>query len=1275
MAAIQNTPQKNIVKRISFSSIKKAIEYPDFLEIQLKSFKDFFQLETTSDNRHMEGLFRVFSENFPITDSRNNFVLEFLDYFIDPPRYSIEECIERGLTYSVPLKAKLKLYCTDPDHEDFETIIQDVYLGTIPYMTPKGTFVINGAERVVVSQLHRSPGVFFGQSRHANGTKLYSARVIPFKGSWIEFATDINNVMYAYIDRKKKFPVTTLLRSIGYQTDKDILGIFGLADEVKVSKAALKKAIGRKLAARVLKSWVEDFVDEDTGEVVSIERNEVQLERETILEEEHIEVILDSGVKTIILHKEDANSADYAIIYNTLQKDTSNSEKEAVEHIYRQLRNAEPPDEETARGIIDKLFFSDKRYDLGEVGRYRINRKLGLETAEDTKVLTKEDIICIIKYLIELINSKADVDDIDHLSNRRVKTVGEQLYTQFGVGLARMARTIRERMNVRDNEVFTPADLINAKTLSSVINSFFGTNQLSQFMDQTNPLAEITHKRRLSALGPGGLSRERAGFEVRDVHYTHYGRLCTIETPEGPNIGLISSLCVYAKINNLGFIATPYRKVEKGKVEVDKPVVYLTAEEEDEKVIAQANAQIDDKGKFQIERVKARYEGDFPEVEPEKIQLMDVAPNQIASIAASLIPFLEHDDANRALMGSNMQRQAVPLMRSDAPIVGTGLEEQVVKDSRVLINAELDGVVEYVDAEQIVIKSNRTDAQKLVSFDDDLKTYRLTKFQKTNQNTSINLKPIVKKGQKVKAGQVLCEGYATKDGELALGRNLKVAFMPWKGYNFEDAIVISERVVREDIFTSIHIDEYSLEVRDTKRGLEELTADIPNVSEEATRELDEHGLIRVGAEVKESDILIGKITPKGETDPSPEEKLLRAIFGDKAGDVKDASLKVPPSVRGVVIQKKLFSRAVKDKAAKAEEKIQVAQIDGDQEKDLADLKSKLIDKLFVLVSGKTSQGVTDNFKEVIIPKGTKFTQKLLTDVDFSNINPTKWTTDKDKNEKIKILLNNYHIKANEILGHYKRLRFAVQVGDELPPGIMQLAKVYIAKKRKLKVGDKMAGRHGNKGIVAKIVRDEDMPYLEDGTPVDIVLNPLGVPSRMNLGQIYETVLGWAGEKLGLKFATPIFDGASMGDLEQYVEKAGLPQYGSTYLFDGGTGQRFDQPATVGIIYMLKLGHMVDDKMHARSIGPYSLITQQPLGGKAQFGGQRFGEMEVWAIEAFGAANILQELLTVKSDDVMGRAKAYESIVKGENLGTPGIPESFNVLMHELRGLCLKVTLE
>ena len=1275
MAAIQNSPQKNSVKRINFSSSKQAIDYPDFLEVQLKSFQDFFQLETTSDNRHNEGLFKVFSENFPISDSRNNFVLEFLDYFVDPPRYSLEECIERGLTYSVPLKAKLKLYCTDPDHEDFETIIQDVYLGTIPYMTPKGTFVINGAERVVVSQLHRSPGVFFGQSRHANGTKLYSARVIPFKGSWIEFATDINNVMYAYIDRKKKFPVTTLLRAIGYQTDKDILEIFGLADELKVSKAALKKAIGRKLAARVLKTWVEDFVDEDTGEVVSIERNEVILERETILEDDHIDLIADSGVKVVILHKEDTNSADYAIIYNTLQKDTSNSEKEAVEHIYRQLRNAEPPDEETARGIIDKLFFSDKRYDLGEVGRYRINRKLGLEIPEDTKVLTKQDIISIIKYLIQLINSKADVDDIDHLSNRRVRTVGEQLYSQFGVGLARMARTIRERMNVRDNEVFTPADLINAKTLSSVINSFFGTNQLSQFMDQTNPLAEITHKRRLSALGPGGLSRERAGFEVRDVHYTHYGRLCTIETPEGPNIGLISSLCVYAKINNLGFISTPYRTIVDGKVEVDKSVIYLTAEEEDSKVIAQAVSNIDEKGNFKDARIKARYEGDFPEVEPEKLQLMDVAPNQIASIAASLIPFLEHDDANRALMGSNMQRQAVPLLRPEAPIVGTGLEGIVVRDSRVLVNAESDGVVEYVDANEIVIRSYRNDDEKLISFDDDLKVYRLTKYQKTNQNTSINLKPIVRKGEKVKSGQVLCEGYATQDGELALGRNLKVAFMPWKGYNFEDAIVISERVVREDIFTSLHVDEYSIEVRDTKRGLEELTADIPNVSEEATRELDENGLIRVGAEVQEGDILIGKITPKGETDPSPEEKLLRAIFGDKAGDVKDASLKVPPSVKGVVIDKKLFSRAVKDKTNKVDEKTVIAKIDEEQAKALVELKAKLVDKLFILVSGKTSQGVLDNFKETLIPKGAKFTQKILSEIDYANINPNKWTTDKDKNDQIKKLLHNYNIKVNDVIGGFKRRKFAIQVGDELPPGIMQLAKVYIAKKRKLKVGDKMAGRHGNKGIVARIVRDEDMPYLEDGTPVDIVLNPLGVPSRMNLGQIYETVLAWAGQKLGVKFATPIFDGATIADIEHYIAKANLPTFGSTYLHDGGTGERFDQPATVGIIYMLKLGHMVDDKMHARSIGPYSLITQQPLGGKAQFGGQRFGEMEVWAIEAFGAANILQELLTIKSDDVMGRAKAYESIVKGENLGTPGIPESFNVLLHELRGLCLKVSLE
>jgi DNA-directed RNA polymerase subunit beta len=1263
-------------KRINFASSRHTIDYPDFLDVQLKSFQDFFQLETTSDNRQHEGLYKVFSENFPITDSRNNFVLEFIDYFIDPPRYSQEECIERGLTYSVPLKAKLKLYCTDPEHEDFETIVQDVYLGTIPYMTPKGTFIINGAERVVVSQLHRSPGVFFGQSRHANGTKLYSARVIPFKGSWIEFATDINNVMYAYIDRKKKFPVTTLLRAIGYQTDKDILEIFGLADEVKVTKTGMKNYIGRKLAARVLKSWVEDFVDEDTGEVVSIERNEVILERETILEDFHIEQIIDSGAKTIILHKEEVNAGDYAIIYNTLQKDTSNSEKEAVEHIYRQLRNAEPPDYETAKGIIDKLFFSDKRYDLGDVGRYRINKKLGLQIAEDTKVLTKEDIIMIIRNLIQLINSKSEVDDIDHLSNRRVRTVGEQLYSQFGVGLARMARTIRERMNVRDNEVFTPADLINAKTLSSVINSFFGTNQLSQFMDQTNPLAEITHKRRLSALGPGGLSRERAGFEVRDVHYTHYGRLCTIETPEGPNIGLISSLCVYAKINHLGFIETPYRTVTEGKVDVEKPVVYLTAEEEDNKVIAQANAKVNDKGDFESDRVKARYLGDFPLLDPKQITLMDVAPNQIASIAASLIPFLEHDDANRALMGSNMQRQSVPLLKAEAPVVGTGLEGRVAQDSRVLINAEGDGVVEYVDSNEITIRYHRKENERLISFEDDVKTYRLTKFHKTNQNTCINLKPIVKKGQKVRKGQVLCEGYATQDGELALGRNLKVAFMPWKGYNFEDAIVISERVVREDVFTSIHIDEYSLEVRDTKRGMEELTSDIPNVSEDATKDLDENGIIRMGVEVNEGDILIGKITPKGETDPSPEEKLLRAIFGDKAGDVKDASLKTPPSVKGVVIERRLFSRIVaKDKSAKTDEKVQLEKLDKDYNKEVAELKEKLIDKLFLLVSGKTSQGVTDLFKEVVIPKGAKFTQKMLTELNYETVNPNKWTTDKDKNEQIKQLLHNYTIKFNDTTGVYKRKKFALTVGDELPAGIIQLAKVYIAKKRKLKVGDKMAGRHGNKGIVAKIVRDEDMPFLEDGTPVDIVLNPLGVPSRMNLGQIYETILGWAGQKLGMKFATPIFDGASYAQIDEWVNKAGLPKFGSTYLYDGGTGQRFDQPATVGVIYMMKLGHMVDDKMHARSIGPYSLITQQPLGGKAQFGGQRFGEMEVWALEAFGAANILQEILTVKSDDVIGRAKAYESIVKGDNLPIPGVPESFNVLLHELRGLGLKITLD
>lgn len=1266
----------NIQQRISFATIKNQLEYPDFLEIQLKSFNDFFQINTTPEKRNREGLFRVFQENFPITDTRNNFVLEFLDYTIDSPRYTIDECIERGLTYSIPLKAKLRLYCTDPEHEDFATVVQDVYLGTVPYMTPKGTFVINGAERVIVSQLHRSPGVFFGQSVHANGTKLYSARIIPFKGSWIEFATDINSVMYAYIDRKKKLPVTTLLRAIGYESDKDILEIFDFADELKVSKSSLKKALGRKLAARVLKSWIEDFVDEDTGEVVSIERNEIIIDRETVLEEDHIDRILDSGTKSILLHKEQANIADFGIIYNTLQKDPCNSEKEAVLHIYRQLRNSEPPDEATARDVIDKLFFSEKRYDLGEVGRYRINKKLGLTTDMGVRVLNKQDIIEIIKYLIELINSKTDVDDIDHLSNRRIRTVGEQLMNQFGVGLARMARTIRERMNVRDNEVFTPIDLINSKTLSSVINSFFGTNALSQFMDQTNPLAEMTHKRRMSALGPGGLSRERAGFEVRDVHYTHYGRLCPIETPEGPNIGLISSLCVFAKINELGFIETPYRKVENSKVDLtNEGVVYLSAEEEEEIIVAQANAPLDKNGKFIFNKVKTRLEADYPVVEPQEVQLMDVAPNQIASIAASLIPFLEHDDANRALMGSNMMRQAVPLLMPEAPIVGTGIEKKVAEDSRNLLRAEGEGVVEYVDADEIVIHYNRTEEEKFVSFDNEIVHYKLIKFQKTNQNTTINQRPIVKKGDKVKLGTVLSEGFGTQNGELALGRNLKVAFMPWKGYNFEDAIVISERVVRDDIFTSLHIEEFMLEVRDTKRGEEELTSDIPNVSEEATKNLDENGLIRIGAHVVPGDILIGKITPKGESDPSPEEKLLRAIFGDKAGDVKDASLKASPSLEGVVIDKKLFTRTVKDRKVKAAEKPLIENIDVQMNKKLADLKEKLIDKLFVLLNGKTAQGVKDYFGAELIAKGIKFTQKMLQEIDYHNVNPTRWTTDKDKNETIATLLNNYLIKSRDIEGEYKRKKFNITVGDELPNGIIQLAKVYIAKKRKIKVGDKMAGRHGNKGIVAKVVRQEDMPFLEDGTPVDIVLNPLGVPSRMNLGQIYETVLAWAGKELGVKFATPIFDGASLDQITEYTRKAGVPDFGRTYLYDGGTGEKFHQPATVGIIYMLKLGHMVDDKMHARSIGPYSLITQQPLGGKAQFGGQRFGEMEVWALEAFGAANILQEILTIKSDDVVGRAKAYESIVKGEPMPTPGIPESFNVLLHELRGLGLSINLE
>ncbi len=1274
---MSNNPDTPIHKeRINFASIKNAFEYPDFLDIQIKSFQDFFQLDTKPSDRSVEGLFRTFSENFPITDSRNQFVLEFLDYFVDPPRYSEEECIARGLTFSVPLKARLKLYCTDPEHEDFETIVQDVYLGTIPYMSPRGTFIVNGAERVIVSQLHRSPGVFFGQSYHANGTKLYSARIIPFKGSWIEFATDINSVMYAYIDRKKKLPLTTLLRAIGYERDKDILEIFDLAEEVKVSKSGLKKVMGRKLAARVLKTWVEDFVDEDTGEVVSIERNEVILDRDTLLEKDHIEEIIDADVQTVLLHKEDIEASEYSIIHNTLQKDPTNSEKEAVEHIYRQLRNAEPPDEETARGIIDKLFFSEQRYNLGEVGRYRLNKKLGLDIEANTQVLTKADILNIVKYLIELINAKAEIDDIDHLSNRRVRTVGEQMANQFGVGLARMARTIRERMNVRDNEVFTPIDLINAKTLSSVINSFFGTNQLSQFMDQTNPLAEVTHKRRLSALGPGGLSRERAGFEVRDVHYTHYGRLCPIETPEGPNIGLISSMCVYAKVNKMGFLETPYRKVENGQIDFNQDPIYLSAEEEEEKVIAQANALVMEGGKFENDRIKVREEADYPLVEPDKIDYMDVSPNQIASISASLIPFLEHDDANRALMGSNMMRQAVPLLRVDAPIVGTGLEGRVATDSRVLINAEGTGVVEYVDANTITIRYNRTENQRLVSFEVDSKTYDLVKFRKTNQGTCINIKPIVNTGETVNKGQVLCEGYATQAGELALGRNMKVAFMPWKGYNFEDAIVISERVVREDIFTSIHIDEYSLDVRDTKLGAEELTADIPNVSEEATRELDENGIIRIGAEVKAGDILIGKITPKGESDPTPEEKLLRAIFGDKAGDVKDASLKASPSLKGVVIDKKLFARSVKDKKTRLADKDTLDRMEEDYNMKIESVRQKFLEKLNILVAGKTSQGVKNDLNEDAIPKGTKFTQKILNGIDdYTRTTGGTWTTDTEKNDLIATLIHNYKIRISDILGLYKRGRFAISIGDELPSGIVKMAKVYIAKKRKLKVGDKMAGRHGNKGIVAKIVRHEDMPFLEDGTPVDIVLNPLGVPSRMNIGQIYETVLGWAGQKLGRKFATPIFDGASLDDINKYTEEAGLPQFGHTFLYDGGTGKRFDQAATVGIIYMLKLGHMVDDKMHARSIGPYSLITQQPLGGKAQFGGQRFGEMEVWALEAFGASNILREILTVKSDDVMGRAKTYETIVKGEPMPEPGIPESFNVLLHELNGLGLKVTLE
>jgi len=1265
----------NHYDRINFSKTKIKADYPDLLDIQLKSFHDFFQLDCSPENRQKEGLYKAFSENFPIHDARNNFVLEFVDYFIDPPRYSISECMERGLTYSVPLKAKLKLYCTDPEHEDFETVVQDVYLGMIPYMTPNGTFCINGAERIVVSQLHRSPGVFFGSHLHVNGMQLYSARIIPFKGSWMEFTTDINNVMYAYIDRKKKLPVTTLLRAIGYESDKDILEIFDLAEEIKVSKTGLKRVLGRKLAARVVRAWTEDFVDEDTGEVVSIERTSVIVERETILENEHIEQIIDAGVKTILIHKDQPESLDYSIIFNTLQKDTANNEKEAIEFIYRQLRNSDPPDEETARGVIEKLFFSDKRYDLGDVGRYKINKKLGLDISPDVRVLTNKDIISIINYLIRLINSKVEVDDIDHLSNRRIRTVGEQFYNQFCVGLLRMTRTIKERMNVRDNETFTPAELINAKALSSVINSFFGTNQLSQFMDQTNPLSEITHKRRISSLGPGGLSREHAGFEVRDVHYTHYGRLCTIETPEGPNIGLISSLSVYARINNLGFIETPYLPVENCRVCIEQQPKYMTVEEEEGKNIAQAKTEIDEQGNITETRVKARRLADFPIVSKEEVQLIDVAPNQIASIAASLIPFLEHDDANRALMGSNMMRQAVPLLNPEVPIVGTGIEIPVVKDSRVLINAEGNGTVEYSDSTTIIIRYDRTAEDEFESFDEPVKTYHLTKYRRTNQSTCINLRPIVRRGDRVEKGQPLCEGYGTQNGELALGRNMKVAFMPWKGYNYEDAIVISQRVLKEDIFTSVHIEEFTLEVRDTKRGIEELTNDIPNVSADATKDLDDNGLVRVGAEVVEGDILIGKISPKGESDPTPEEKLLRAIFGDKAGDVKDASMKAPPSMKGVVINTKLFSKSIKDRKQRAKEKETLAATDEKYKKEFDELHAKVVSKLFSLLNGKSSQGVYNNYKEEIIPKRTKYNQKNLSTVDYTIVNANNWTTDASKNEIIKRIISNYNQKYKEILGRYNREKFVTSVGDELPSDIVQMAKVYVAKKRKLRVGDKMSGRHGNKGIVSRIVREEDMPFLEDGTPVDIVLNPLGVPSRMNLGQIFETILGWAGHELGVKFATPIFDGASLEEVNSYIKKAGLPENGMCYLYNGETGERFTEPATVGYIYMIKLHHMVDDKMHARSIGPYSMITQQPLGGKAQFGGQRFGEMEVWALEAFGASNILQEILTVKSDDVQGRAKAYEAIVKGDVMPEPNLPESFNVLVHELRCLGLNITFE
>ncbi|YBU88070.1 MAG: DNA-directed RNA polymerase subunit beta [Candidatus Walczuchella monophlebidarum] len=1260
-----------LTSRVSFASVKKQVEYPDFLEIQIKSFKEFFQLENQSENKKNEGLFKTFMENFPIYDVRNQFVLEFLDYLLDPPRYSIEECLERGLTFSVTLKARMKISCQDPEHEDFKTVIQDVYLGTIPYMTPTGSFIINGAERVVVSQLHRSPGIFFGKSIHANGTRLYSARVIPLKGSGIEFSTDINNVMYAYVDSKKKFPVTTLFRAIGYEQDQDIFDLFNFSEEVKVTQSNYKKLIGSKVGARVLKQWIEDFVYEDTGEVISIQRNEVILDRDIILEQEHIYHLIESGIDSVILQKKEKNTIDYIILKNTLNKDPTNSGKEALEHIYRQFRNSEPPDSETAIGVIEKIFFN--RSHLGEVGRYRLNQRLGINIPIEIQVITKEDFIYIVKYILKRVHSK--IDDIDNLSNRRVITVSEQLSAQLNIGLSRMARTIRDRMNVRDNEVFTPIDLINAKTLSSVINSFFCTSPLSQFMDQTNLLSEITHKRRLSSLGPGGLSRDRAGFEVRDVHYTHYGRLCPIETPEGTNIGLIYSLCVFAKVNRLGFIETPYRKVTNGQIDFSSSI-YLPTEDESEKTIATAKAKVDEDGYFLNEIVISRKDGDFPMVEYDKIDYIDVGTNQIASISASLIPFLEHDDANRALMGSNMMRQAVPLLCPESPIVGTGLEKKVATDSRLLINAEGEGLVEYVESDHISIRYNITEEEAFLSFDSNIKTYNIMKFKKTNQNTSIRLKPIVRKGMKVSKGQVLCEGYATEKGEIALGRNILVAFMPWKGFNFEDAFVLSERVVREDLFTSIHIDEYSLEVRDTKLGMEELTSDIPNLSEEATKNLDENGIIRVGSEVKPGDILIGKITPKGEYDPTPEEKLLIAIFGERAGNVKDSSLKADTSLYGVVIDRKLFSRSIKDKKIRAQDKMDIEYFESQYKSSFSELHKMLCEKLYTLLQYKISRRIENDMQEEIIPAGNIFTKNLLENIyDYINISSYEWTSDDHTNRLVSMLLHNYKIKVINLQGELKRQKFTLSVGDELPLGIVKLVKVYIAKKRKLKVGDKMAVRHGNKGIVSRIVSDEDLPFLEDGTPVDIVLNPLGVPSRMNIGQIYETILGWAGHKLGIKFSTPIFDGASIEQITEYTSKAGLPNLGSTYLYDGETGERFDKPTTVGIIYMLKLGHMVDDKMHARSIGPYSLITQQPLGGKAQFGGQRFGEMEVWALESFGASNILREILTVKSDDVVGRSKTYESIVKGETLPEPGIPESFNVLLHELKGLGLNLHLE